>query len=400
MSERTDPLTDDAIAQFLRMRSADPELGLLDDIVRTVGATPQDRPWLGLRSILLPRRTLLIVASALLLATMGAIAVGSRFLQPDPLFSAFGGTWVSTSDADGGTQTMSVRVSAGGAVDITVHDTIASVCSGTPSTMTGTGAIEGGTRLVISAPVYACDDGSQPQALSGPPLEEQLRNWTLALDPQTGTLSDGVGGVWLREGAEDPSPGPTISDQMWPQTSLEEVREAQELADAGDPRYTWQVDPVLAADSEPWGAEIFERFLREELGWEAFSSGFQGYGSMGEGGGLYDGVKFIRCAPGRTNPLYPNVYPNMPPEVRGCAPTIDDFRYETVRFTVEQPARRGGFRDLGGDRMGDAAVRRAVLHLRPPLPRLRPAAGRAACAALRRGSHRAPAGVPRSPGGR
>ena len=72
MTERPDHLTDDAITQFLRMRSADPELGLLDDIVRTVGSTPQDRPWLGLRPILLPRRTLLIVAMALLLATMGA----------------------------------------------------------------------------------------------------------------------------------------------------------------------------------------------------------------------------------------------------------------------------------------------------------------------------------------
>jgi hypothetical protein len=349
MSERSDQLTNDAITQFLRSRSADPGLGLLDDIVRAVGATPQDRPWLGLQPIRLPRRTLLIVASALLLATMGAIAVGSRFLQPDPLLSAFGGTWVSTSDADGGTQTMSVRVSADGAVDITVHDTIASVCSGTPSTMTGTGAIEGGTRLVIPAPVYACDDGSQPQALSGPPLEEQLRNWTLALDPQTGTLSDGAGGVWYREGAAVPSPdsssGPTISGQMWPQTSLEEVREAQELADAGDPDYTWQVDPVLAsfggpdAIGEPLEAEMFERFIREELGWEAFSGfGVQGYV---EGGGHLEGVLFIRCAPGQTNPLYPEVYPEMPPEVRGCAPTIGDSRYETVRFNVDQPARRG-----------------------------------------------------------
>jgi hypothetical protein len=33
------------------------------------------------------------------------------------------------------------------------------------------------------------------------------------------------------------------------------------------------------------------------------------------------------------------VYPDMPPEVRGCAPTLDDFRWETVWFTLEQPAR-------------------------------------------------------------
>ena len=71
MSKNTDQLTDDAIAQFLRTRSADAELGLLDDIVRTTGATAQDRPWLGLRPILLPRRTL----SWLPLARASAVSV-------------------------------------------------------------------------------------------------------------------------------------------------------------------------------------------------------------------------------------------------------------------------------------------------------------------------------------
>jgi hypothetical protein len=85
MSNRPDPLTDDVITHFLQTRSADPDVGLLDDIVRTVGATPQDRPWLGLRPIQLPPRTLLLVAIGLLLATMGAIAVGTRLLPPDPV---------------------------------------------------------------------------------------------------------------------------------------------------------------------------------------------------------------------------------------------------------------------------------------------------------------------------
>ena len=85
MSERNDQLTDEKITRFLRTRSADAELGLLDEIVRTAGATPQDRPWLGRRPVLLPRRTLLIVALALLLATMGALAVGSgRLVEPSP----------------------------------------------------------------------------------------------------------------------------------------------------------------------------------------------------------------------------------------------------------------------------------------------------------------------------
>lgn len=82
MSSSPDRLTDDAIARFLQTRSADPDLSLLDDIVRTAGATPQDRPWLGLPQVLRPRRTLLLITVALLLATAGAIGIGS-LLRPD-----------------------------------------------------------------------------------------------------------------------------------------------------------------------------------------------------------------------------------------------------------------------------------------------------------------------------
>jgi hypothetical protein len=125
---------------------------------------------------------------------------------------------------------------------------------------------------------------------------------------------------------------------MWPQSSYQEVVEAQGLADAGDPRYTWQVDPKLTSDDNlyPWDSEIMERFLREGLGWEAWGVGASGVFS-GQPGGPYDGVVLIRCAPGRTNPLYPE----MPADVRGCAPTIDDFRYETVRIDLGQPGLRG-----------------------------------------------------------
>src|SRR3990170_6331187 len=138
------------------------------------------------------------------LAAMGFVRLlGSEGTPAGDPRSPFEGTWVSTSDPDGGTQTMTVRVSADGAVEITVRDDVATECSDTPSTMTGTGRIEGGTQLVIPAPVYTCDDGSEAETLSGPPLQEQLRDWTLSLDPETDTLTDGVGGVWLREGEED-----------------------------------------------------------------------------------------------------------------------------------------------------------------------------------------------------
>ena len=81
--------------------------------------------------------------------------------------------------------------------------------------------------------------------------------------------------MWLREGAEEPTPDPTISGAMWPQSNLEEVQEAQERADAGDPDYTWQVDAQLFTDDtwtikEPGQVELVDRFLREVLGWEAY----------------------------------------------------------------------------------------------------------------------------------
>lgn len=351
MSDRGNEQTDDVITQFLRTRSADPDFSLLDDIVRTAGATAQVRPWLGLGPMFPPPRTLLIVVSALLLATIGAIGVGSQLLQRDPLVITFGGTWISTSDADGGTQTMSVEVSGDGTVEVTVHDTIASVCSSTPSTMTGTGATENSARIVIAEPVYTCDNGSRAVALSEGPLADLLRNWTLTLNAQTGTLTDNAGGIWYREGAPAPSPPssspPKAWDQTWPQTSLEEVMEAQERADAGDPAYTWQVDEQLASNDNlyPWDSEIVRRFAREKLGWEAWAIGRSGI-FAGQPGGPYDEVVLIRCAPGRTNALYADMPSNdMPSEVggdiRGCAPTIDDFRYETVSIGLEQAGQRG-----------------------------------------------------------
>ena len=85
MSNQPYRLSDDLIAQALRMRSAGPDPGLLDEILRAVEATPQPRPWLRLRPPLLSRRAVLIVAVALLLATAGALAIGARLLLPEPL---------------------------------------------------------------------------------------------------------------------------------------------------------------------------------------------------------------------------------------------------------------------------------------------------------------------------
>jgi hypothetical protein len=151
--------------------------------------------------------------------------------------------------------------------------------------------------------------------------------------------------------AASPSVEPSApSDPLWPQSSLEEVRAAQQLADAGDPAYTWQrfVDGHQVAQNHPcpgagngcWsparsdgGVEIFTRFLEDVLGWEAFSWDE----AFAHPEGLDDGdVVFVRCAPGLANPRYPT-----DPERPDCAPTIDELQYETVKIHVAQPDRQG-----------------------------------------------------------
>lgn len=289
-------------------------------------------------------RRLVLVAAA----TLGVVLLGFALVQTFPwdpapvaaLQTPFRGTWV-TSDADGSTPTMTVDVSDDGVIEITVHDDLASVCSGAASTMTGAGRLEGDTELVIPTPVLTCDDSSEPEALSGPPLEEQLLDLTFTFGNETETLTDSFGSVWAREGAEDPNPEPMPTEGMWPQASLEEVEEAQALADAGDPDYTWQLAPEIVSGNGPGDAGIFRRFLSQELGWESVRWGdtttllWDGDCGSVQGCTSYS-VGFVRCAIGQTNPLYPE------DEFGGrCAPTIDEVTYETVTVSVEQLADRG-----------------------------------------------------------
>jgi hypothetical protein len=150
-----------------------------------------------------------------------------------------------------------------------------------------------------------------------------------------------------------PSPTPSASPTgptwggLWPQTTLEEVRQAQERADAGDPKYTWQVDAGLL--SQEWwayiksgGVEIVERFLADELGWEHYVfSTFLPAEYPSEEGVLR--VVYLRCEPGATNTLY-DAFPdghNGSPGVESCAPTIDELHYETVSLDIKQPGNRG-----------------------------------------------------------
>ncbi len=265
-----------------------------------------------------------------------------------PTTGTFVGIWRST-DTDGSSQTMEIGALATDDYEVVVRDEAATgACSGAPSTMVGSGQLATDDTLVIARPELTCDDATTP--VIGPPPQAELADFTFVHDPATDELVDRFGVVWRRDGSNDepiaPSPvavpgsDSATSGGMWPQSTLDEVRAAQELADAEDPAYTWQLDAKLAADEEPWGAEIFARFIDEELGWEDFAgTPFAGY-AYGDGGGRYESVLFIRCAPGQTNPLAP-VYADAPPEIRRCAPTIDELTYESVGITVTQPAGRG-----------------------------------------------------------
>ena len=123
--------------------------------------------------------------------------------------SPFVGTWVST-DIDGSAQTMVVGASGSEAVEVVVHDDRATVCSGAPSTMTGTGRLAGASELVIPLSVLTCHDGSEPKTESGPPVEELLRNITFVHDPESDSLTDNFEVVWVPV-AEDPSPEPAVA---------------------------------------------------------------------------------------------------------------------------------------------------------------------------------------------
>jgi hypothetical protein len=134
-------------------------------------------------------------------------------------------------------------------------------------------------------------------------------------------------------------PEPTTEGGMWPQSSLEEVEEAQRLADAGDSSVAWQLEPSLEENlltSEYLdNPEVFARFLREGLGWEEFYRlPGPGFGDGKSGPTII--LTYVRCAPGQSNTIYPD-----DPSVGRCAPTMDQFRYETVEITVAQPGLKG-----------------------------------------------------------
>jgi hypothetical protein len=87
---------------------------------------------------------------------------------------------------------------------------------------------------------------------------------------------------------------------IFPQATRAEGEEAQRRADAGDPTFTWQVDPD--GDQARWGAGdvVAMRFLEERLGWNDYRLPSGGWSSEG-----YANLVFVRCEPGRENSAYP-----------------------------------------------------------------------------------------------
>jgi hypothetical protein len=288
------------------------------------------------------RRIVFLAAAAVVVLAAASTLVWVQRDDSDRTFASgadapFVGSWVST-DSDLSSQTMEIVAAGDAEYDVVAHDTAAEACAGAPSTMTGTGQGQPDRSLVIARPVFVCNDGSTPT----------VDGLTFAYEPATDELHDSAGVLWRRAGSDVTEPA--SAGEMWPQSSVDEVREAQARADAGDPAYTWQVDPQLAAQGwDAWhpylsagGVEIIERFLREELGWDHALFNFFESSTDADDGEIRNAV-YLRCAPGETNAMYPRppAEHQAAPPAEGCAPTIDDLRYETVSLDLDQLARHG-----------------------------------------------------------
>jgi hypothetical protein len=109
------------------------------------------------------------------------------------------GSWEATDPPpDSSHLTMEVIALADGTYDVTIRDDVASVCGGVSSTMSGIAEESEAGTIVIAQPQYLCDDGSEPRALSGPPLGEQLQNLGFTYDAGNDVSLDSFGLVWSR----------------------------------------------------------------------------------------------------------------------------------------------------------------------------------------------------------
>jgi WD40-like Beta Propeller Repeat len=131
----------------------------------------------------------LVLATAALGGLARAFLSGPGRRPADQPSRRFVGTWTST-DVNGRTRTMVIRASGEDAYEITVQNHLALVCSGAPSTLTGTGQLSG-SKLVMRSPEITCDDGSEPKVEDDlPPPEELLSGLTFEHDPESDILTN------------------------------------------------------------------------------------------------------------------------------------------------------------------------------------------------------------------
>ena len=213
------------------------------ELALTVAARPPARRRVALKIALgAAAATVLVVALGSIVRTGDepdpADVPPSTFPTPptttpvDPLVAV----WVST-DTDGSSQTMEIARSGTDEYDVVIRDeAAAAACAGGASTLTGAGRLATDTSLVMDQPDLTCDDGTTP-----PGGARQLH----ARPQRDRELVDSFGVVWQREGSNvdlvGPATSPPASGGMWPQSTLDEVRAAQDRADAGDPDCMWQV---------------------------------------------------------------------------------------------------------------------------------------------------------------
>jgi hypothetical protein len=184
--------------------------------------TRQQKAWRAFLRRIQLNRMLSALAGAAVVVAAAVLALGIYANRPGlggsaPLATppvTFAGSWRATDPYDGSQQTMAIVGLADGTYEVTIRDDAASVCLGTPSTMTGVAEAGAPGTIVIDQPEYTCDDGSAPEIHDGPPIEEQLRAFTFTYDAERDALADSLGGAWSRltptatEAPAAPSPNP------------------------------------------------------------------------------------------------------------------------------------------------------------------------------------------------
>ncbi len=133
---------------------------------------------------------------------------------------------------------------------------------------------------MIPAPVFTCDDGSQPDPeffeLSLTEYAEQFQNLTFTHDTATDILTDNFGGVWRREGADSGPERTTPPSEAELTALLSGFLEARVAGDGAQQYLSVPEEdiPLLYATTSgaPYERGEFEQVLGIEwpYGWIAF----------------------------------------------------------------------------------------------------------------------------------